>query len=627
MKCNVDILHLKWWSNDDLNNFKSFMKNTYPDVIVGNVCPDPKTVGSHTHFNSFYIQIMLEKLPSKFHFEYWADGKEGVLAFHLEPDNNDINERKRYREIGINLMHLLSEKGYRCENWWELPYGTFIRGGISDFDDFLQVFDSFFHDIYAPLLEIYELKKGAYPLAIDYPTKTIDYKSLTNENEEVSVKIMTLSEIMRLNLTLPVYQREYSWEDRNIKDLWQSVIKVSDNKSLHLGTIILHDYNQSFGIIDGQQRLITLSIMLLGLGYNEYLPLLNQSYDSTDAQEHVANCKYIVQQLVGKENNTKELAKRIANKVSFAVLTVNESNLDLAYTFFSNQNSKGVPLSDFDLLKAHHLRFIPNDMQSEHMAVKWNTLNSLPNVYGDKNALFRTLGTHIYRLRRWMRKNESHEGYGHYIQYEYEAAKTMEDIPPFGENFDFYEKIQGGTHFFVYAETFISRYLEFLKSPVPVVEILQNNLAWGTYEKYSDAIETVLFAYFLKFGHHYLAEALYCIFQLAALYRYNTARDAGNGTAFRQFISDVELVLMLDQASSPTFFLAEALSKQEKLPHDRELFPKHTADEFITSGMNLPDASGIRWGMYKSLQEVSHKLLPYVTESTIRNKIIEEYGK
>ena len=53
-----------------------------------------------------------------------------------------------------------------------------------------------------------------------------------------------------------------------------------------------------------------------------------------------------------------ELDTLIINQLIFTVLILKESRLDLAYTFFSNENSKGVPLSDYDLLKAHHLRYI-----------------------------------------------------------------------------------------------------------------------------------------------------------------------------------------------------------------------------------------------------------------------------
>lgn len=611
----MGILYLKWITETDseLEELRSKFEDKYSDVEIDKVQPDR---GSVFHYSAYYIQIKPKHFPPKVHFEYWADKSQGFLDLHLEPNKDNQDEMKAYRGIGIHLMHILSEKGIECSSRWGLPYGCFRISGIYTVDDLIRVFDFFYSSTNQPLLEIYEAKQGASSLKLKYPKRDVEYASLRNDDEEVSATIMTLSEVMDLNLTLPDYQREYCWEDKNIIDFWHNLKKIQDGKPFHLGTIILHDYKSKYDIIDGQQRLITLSIILLALGYKKYLPLLTASYESTDAQEHIANCKYLVQTLVAKEKNIAELVNVLSKNISFAVLTVNEANLDLAYTFFSNQNSKGVPLSDFDLLKAHHLRFVPNDGQAEHMAVKWNRLTMLPNIYKEKNALHRVLGVHLYRLRRWMRKNQSHEGHGHYIQAEYQSAATMADIPPFGEKFDFYEKIQGGTHFFVYAETFIHRYQEFLKNPI--IETLQNNLAWGSYEIYSDSIETILFGYYLKFGNQYLAEALYCISQILALHRYNSNRVASDGTGVRGFTNESELVLMIDQSSSPTFFLAEALVKQDQISQK---------DNWINSGMDLPEMKGVKWNMYKLLKNISHTILPEISESIIRKRILEEYGK
>lgn len=611
----MGILYLKWITETDseLKELRSKFKDKYSDVEIGNVRPDR---GSAFHYSAYYIQIKPKNFPSKVHFEYWADKSQGFLDLHLEPNKDNKDEMKTYRGIGIHLMHLLSENGIECFSRWDLPYGCFRIPGIYSVDDLIRVFDYFYNLTNQPLIEIYEAKKGASSLQLKYPNRDVEYASLRKVDEVVSASIMTLSKVMDLNLTLPDYQREYCWEDKNIIDLWHNLKKIQDGKPFHLGTIILHDYKNKYDIIDGQQRLITLSIILLALGYKKYLPLLTASYESTEAQEHIANCKYLVQTLVAKEKNIAELVNVLSKNISFSVLTVNEANLDLAYTFFSNQNSKGVPLSDFDLLKAHHLRFVPNDGQAEHMAVKWNRLTMLPNIYKEKNALHRVMGVHLYRLRRWMRKNQSHEGHGHYIQEEYQSAATMADIPPFGEKFDFYEKIQGGTHFFVYAETFIHRYQEFLKNPI--IETLQNNLAWGSYEIYSDSIETVLFGYYLKFGNQYLAEALYCISQIMVLHRYNSNRVASDGTGVRGFMNESELVLMIDQASSPTFFLAEALLKQDQISQ---------RDNWINSGMDLPEMKGVKWNMYNILKNISHIILPEISESVIRKRIIDEYGK
>lgn len=459
----MGILNLKWITKSDpeLKDLRVRFAEQYSEIEVGEVCPD---IGTAYHYKDYYIQIKPKNFPPKVHFEYWADHNiQGYLDLHLEPTRENPDEMKVYRGIGINLMHVLSEnERIKCVERWELPFGCFRIAGIRSVNDLLRNFKEFYGIVKDPLLEIYETKKGALPLQLKYPEQIVEHKPLCNGDEDVTVKIMKLSEVMNLNLTLPDYQREYCWEDHNITELWRNLSKIQDGKSFHLGTVILHDFQGMYGIIDGQQRLITLSMILLAMGYKGYLPLLKESYDSTDAQEHVANCKYLVQIIVGKEKNVSELVKRLADNISFAVLTVNEANLDLAYTFFSNQNSKGVSLSDFDLLKAHHLRFIPNDGQAEHMAIKWNKLIMLPAIFKEKNALYRTLGTHIYRLRRWMRKNESQEdSEPHYIQREYQSAVTLPDIPPFGEKFDFYEKIQGGARFFVYTEIFIQRYLGF----------------------------------------------------------------------------------------------------------------------------------------------------------------------
>ena len=597
----------------NLNNheyLKERFNEEFPDVKVCDV-----VWGSW--YCHHYIQFIPKGYPNIVHFEYRITQyhRQGVLELHLEPTEKN---REIYRKIGIQLMHLTADSGIEACEFWNIPFGSFKlkERYITDVESLVTVFKDFYKIVDPIIRELLKANREI-KLQVNYPKQAVPYIPLREDEEEVSVGIKPLEEVMKLNLTLPDYQREYCWEDKNITDLWRNLLKIQESKPFHLGTIILHDFNGSYDIIDGQQRLITLSIILLALGYDNYLPLLNATYDSQDALNHVANCKHVVQTLVAKEKNQTELLKRIREEVSFAVLVVNEANLDLAYTFFSNQNSKGVPLSDFDLLKAHHLRFIPNDGQAEHMAIKWNKISQQEPIYKEKNALYRALGTHIYRLRKWMRKNDSQENAEHHIQYEYQSAPTMPDVPPFGEKFDFYEKIQGGTHFFVYAETFIHRYNDFIAQPI--VDNLHRNLAWGPYEIFADAIETLLFAYYLKFGNQYLTEALYCIAQLMALHRYNSGRVAGDGTGVRHFANENEIALMIDQASSPTFFLAESIEKHSELSQKSE-YP-------ISSGIDLPEMRGVRYGIYKALKNIFHEAFNEISETVVKNKILEEYGR
>ncbi|EQD94556.1 rloF [Helicobacter pylori PZ5080] len=73
--------------------------------------------------------------------------------------------------------------------------------------------------------------------------------------------------------SIPVYQRNYTWEEENCEKLLQDIVSISQNKKTHfMGSItyILHFFDdekslrklQEFVIIDGQQRITTLMLLL-----------------------------------------------------------------------------------------------------------------------------------------------------------------------------------------------------------------------------------------------------------------------------------------------------------------------------------------------------------------------------
>lgn len=594
--------------------------NEFPGIKVSEI----KHWGGGGRNYQYFIQLTCDSYPKGAHYEYLTNDGIGYFEFHLEPEADNFNILKK---IGIRLAHKLQDLPVEYSQKEKLPFGSFWtvswKEGIHNMTEFVAKFRELY-DFINPIISELSREVVEVSLQTDKPIVTGNLKEPFLGEQEVTSEIKTLEEVMNLNLTLPDYQRDYCWEERNISDLWGNLLKVEDGKAFHLGTLIFHA-NQDrdtgkwkYDIIDGQQRLVTLSLILWGLGYTGNIPLLNAKYSSPDAIKIVGNSKYVIKSLIERIGNVMDLLPRLLQNVSFAVLVVNDSNLDLAYTFFSNQNSKGVPLSDFDLLKAHHLRFIPGDEggQAEHMAKKWNTVSQLPPSYKETNSLQRVLGYHLYRLRKWMRKHESQEETYRYVQREFQAAPIMNDIPPFGEQFKFYEKIQGGTHFFVFVETFIHRYEQFCE--LKPIKLLRAHLSDGRYAQFADTIETLMFGYYLKFGNQYLPEAFFCISRLMALYRYNTYAVARNGIGVRNFANQSEIVLMVDQATSPTFFLAEMMAKFEDL----------TAGDYpIRTGLDLDEAHGVRWGIYESLRNIFHILRGDVTESIICHKIIEEYGK
>ena len=69
---------------------------------------------------------------------------------------------------------------------------------------------------------------------------------------------------------VPSFQRDYSWHEENWEDLWQDIfsLHINPDASHYRGAIVLQSSSTSdkeFTIIDGQQRLVTLSIMAIAV--------------------------------------------------------------------------------------------------------------------------------------------------------------------------------------------------------------------------------------------------------------------------------------------------------------------------------------------------------------------------
>ena len=64
---------------------------------------------------------------------------------------------------------------------------------------------------------------------------------------------------------VPVFQRDYSWKIDNWTDLWEDIkILLNTNKDHYMGAVVLQKTGEKqFLVIDGQQRLTTLSLLAL----------------------------------------------------------------------------------------------------------------------------------------------------------------------------------------------------------------------------------------------------------------------------------------------------------------------------------------------------------------------------
>jgi hypothetical protein len=518
---------------------------------------------------SRYIQFFVDGLEKEIHFEYriesvWYGNINewiGRIECHFEGDWETkyatLIDKLIYRtENCSDLSWSVWEYGYRCQHTRK----------ICCLEDLKQTLSS--------MMEMFQ--KHINDIKSDTPTLTereICVDQMLEKVEKVDIFERKYGEILRIPLAIPNYQRIYCWEESNVKCLLDDIfehINVKTKVPYRLGTIILHCHDGRYDILDGQQRLVTLALLMSEIGVKTNL--LKEKFVSKQSVEHVAYNKHLIHDYVLRHPALVGFIDSLLNNIEFTVLVLGNTTLDLAYTFFSNQNSRGVALSDYDLLKAHHLRHIPTSLeqQSRRAAEVWNKM--IEDGRTDNAAYVRTLDTYLYRMRKWMRKRECDDSKTSYrIKKEYEAAPIVEEIPPFGERFYFNEPIQGGTHFFAFVEQHLHKYQLF--TDTEEYKLLHSSIVGSSNELYRDVIETVLFCYFLKFGTYYLADALVVIMRILLQHRY--IHPQATKSSIVKYAGDSELVLIIDYATSPTFFLAEArnIAKDLLYPPRQKMSP------------------------------------------------------
>ena len=116
---------------------------------------------------------------------------------------------------------------------------------------------------------------------------------------------------------VPEFQRDYSWEEEQWDDLWTDIlaVKESRNEVHYMGAIVLQDVeNKNFNIIDGQQRLATLSLISLAI-----IKRLNDLVESKqEDDENTERIEKLKEQYIGKRD---AVSLRYSNK-----LQLNENN-------------------------------------------------------------------------------------------------------------------------------------------------------------------------------------------------------------------------------------------------------------------------------------------------------------
>lgn len=227
--------------------------------------------------------------------------------------------------------------------------------------------------------------------------------------------------IANIILTIPEYQRPYKWTARNSIQLLDDIIEAKNNNKevYRVGTLILHKDidlkgEARYNIVDGQQRIITFSLLLQALYEledkknrrrikflsqrvfdnqynrhnisNNYNAFIRRTHKGTKSEDNLESIR-----------DMKRLRDFIEQRCELIVVITND--ISEAFQFFDSQNARGKSLYPHDLLKAYHLREMADidSFKTELIVKEWEKIpqNELATFFGD----------YLYRVKEWINGN------------------------------------------------------------------------------------------------------------------------------------------------------------------------------------------------------------------------------
>lgn len=232
----------------------------------------------------------------------------------------------------------------------------------------------------------------------------------------VAAKIVSIDEVMNLNLAIPDYQRPYRWETENVRQMLEDILYSMESKKqdYRIGSIILHKEDGIYFIVDGQQRLSTLYLLkkVCGKEIDEKL-----KFNHIDSYTHIKENYNFINSWVNETISVskEEFWNYTENSCSFVQIDV--TDLSEAFQMFDSQNGRGKELEAYNLLKAYHIRAMEQNSQEEKVKCdkQWESAtlyDATPTIIGDANGnidvLKQLFDEQLYRSRLWSKRNEAY---------------------------------------------------------------------------------------------------------------------------------------------------------------------------------------------------------------------------
>ena len=219
-------------------------------------------------------------------------------------------------------------------------------------------------------------------------------------DNDLTLKELSINDVFNcsesITYEIPIYQRNYAWEKDEIEalvlDVWDACVK---NKGVYfIGTLVTYDKgDNTFEVIDGQQRLTTLFLIMRALKQemknkltyrarkrsNETIKTIPYfHYDNLDSgiKKGYDNAKNAIEEFV-EEENKKQFATYLLNHVHIIHYRV-PKDVDLNH-YFEVMNSRGEQLEKHEIVKAKLMTILDESDKAKFAAI-WEACSEM-NTY------------------------------------------------------------------------------------------------------------------------------------------------------------------------------------------------------------------------------------------------------
>lgn len=199
-----------------------------------------------------------------------------------------------------------------------------------------------------------------------------------------------------MSYVIPLYQRAYAWEEKQLTQLIEDISDVSKDVNYYIGSLIVSEQNNTFEVVDGQQRLTSLFILLNCLGYDvpnkltfacreksnytltHIQDLINEDRRMLDLdriEQGIQNGIEILKQSIANNGiDENKLRDNLSRVIVYRIKVPNNTDLN---RYFEIMNTRGEQLEQHDILKATLMSYLSDEQDKSLFAEIWDACSDM----------------------------------------------------------------------------------------------------------------------------------------------------------------------------------------------------------------------------------------------------------